>query len=231
MLPRAILALSVAALTTVPLPAQTSPASHPAPTRLHSLLVLSKKAHTLAIVDPTTLKVLATVPVGNDPHEVIASADGSTAYVSNYGFGAYNTLAVVDLLHQSALPAIDLGALRGPHGLTFVDDKVWFTAEQAKAIGRYDPATHHVDWILGTGQNRTHMLFVAPDLSRIVTANVNSATVSLFEKARMPSLGPGGPPPRSRKLRPHRLARIHARIYLPRNYPATPRPTARPAAG
>ena len=197
MLPRAILALSLAAATTIPLSAQAGiqTASSLAPTRQPTLLVLSKKAHTLAIVDPATLKVLATVPVGNDPHEVIASADGATAYVSNYGFGAYNTLAVVDLLHHTALPAIDLGALRGPHGLTFVDGKVWFTAEQAKAIARYDPATHHVDWILGTGQNRTHMLFVAPDLSRIVTANVNSATISLFEKARMPPLGAGGPPP------------------------------------
>ncbi len=193
MLPRAFLSLAVVA--TLPLSAQQPSSARPAPTRLHSLLVLSKKNHTLAIVDPTSLKVLATVPVGNDPHEVIASADGSTAFVSNYGFGAYNTLAVVDLIHQSALPAIDLGALRGPHGLTFVDGKVWFTAEQAKAIARYDPATHHVDWILGTGQNRTHMLLVAPDLSRIVTANVNSATISLFEKAQMPPLGSGGPPP------------------------------------
>lgn len=207
MVPRTVLYLSLA----LPLSAQNAVIStgaprngetpvvhdptHPAPTRLHSLLVLSKRAHTLAIVDPTSLQVLARIPVGNDPHEVIASADGSTAFVSNYGFGAYNTLAVVNLIHQSALPAIDLGALRGPHGLTFVDDKVWFTAEAAKAIGRYDPATKQVDWILGTGQNRTHMLFIAPDLSRIVTANVNSATISLFEKAPMPLPGPSGPPP------------------------------------
>ncbi|HEX3472802.1 MAG TPA: YncE family protein, partial [Silvibacterium sp.] len=68
-----------------------------------ALLALSKKDHTLAIVDPATLKVIARVPVGNDPHEVIASADGETAYVSNYGFGAYNTLAVVDLIGQKAL--------------------------------------------------------------------------------------------------------------------------------
>jgi YVTN family beta-propeller protein len=63
-----------------------------------SLLVLSKKDHTLSIVDPVSLRVVAKVPVGNDPHEVIASADGTTAYVSNYGFGAFNTLAVVDLV-------------------------------------------------------------------------------------------------------------------------------------
>ena len=85
-----------------------------------SLLVLSKGGQTLAIVDPTNLAVVSKVPVGNDPHEVIASTDGSTAYVSNYGFGAYHTLAVVDLIGRRALPSIDLGPLSGPHGLTSV---------------------------------------------------------------------------------------------------------------
>jgi YVTN family beta-propeller protein len=157
------------------------------------LLVLSKQAHTLAIVDPSDLKIIARVPVGNDPHEVIASADGKTAYVSNYGFGAFNTLTPVDLVRQAALPAIDLGALRGPHGLAFAGGKVWFTAETAKAIGSYDPASNKVDWILGTGQNRTHMIFVSQDLQWIVTTNVSSATVSLIEKSK--NQGPGGPPP------------------------------------
>ena len=133
------------------------------------------------------------MPVGNDPHEVIASTDGTTAYVSNYGFGAYNTLAVVDLVAQKALPSIDLGALRGPHGLTFVGGKTWFTAETAKAIGRYDPATHKVDWILGTGQNRTHMIYVSEDGQRIITTNVSSGTVSIIEQ--VPVRMPGGPPP------------------------------------
>jgi len=41
-----------------------------------SLLVLSKHDHTLAIVDPAALKVVAKMPVGADPHEVIATADG-----------------------------------------------------------------------------------------------------------------------------------------------------------
>ena len=116
------------------LSAQSTPAG--------ALLALSKKDHTLAIVDPATLQVIAKVPIGDDPHEVIASSDGKTAYVSNYGFGAFNTLAVVDLVGQKALPAIDLGPLRGPHGLDFVGGKLWFTAEAAKAIGSYDPATH-----------------------------------------------------------------------------------------
>ncbi len=124
--------------------------------------------------------MVAKIPVGNDPHEVIAASDGNTAYISNYGGGAYNTLTVVDLTLQSRLQ-VDLGALRGPHGLDFVGGKVWFTAEVAQAIGSYDPATQKIDWILGTGQDRTHMIYVAPELKRIVTTNVNSGTVSIIE--------------------------------------------------
>ncbi len=164
-----------------------------ADTPANALLILAKHDSTLLIVDPSSLQVIARVPVGNDPHEVIASADGKTAYVSNYGSGAYNTLAVVDLVAQKPLPSIDLGALRGPHGLTFVGGKTWFTAEAAKAIGRYDPATKSIDWILGTGQNRTHMIYVSPDMKWIVTTNVSSGTVSIIEKTTGSGPGPGGP--------------------------------------
>jgi YVTN family beta-propeller protein len=163
-----------------------------------SLLVLSKRGHHLAIVDPSTLKVVAKVPVGDDPHEVIASTDGAKAYVSNYGSGAFHTIAVVDLASREALPSIDLGPLNGPHGLIFVDGKLWFTAEGAKAIARYDPITQKVDWILGTGQNRTHMIYVFPGGQEIVTANVSSGTLSLIDReaVRMPGPPPGAPPGR-----------------------------------
>jgi len=165
-----------------------------------SLLILSKHDHTLAIIDPATLKVVAKAPVGDDPHEVIASSDGKTAYVSNYGgggAGALRTLAVVDLVAQKPLTQIDLGALRGPHGLDFADGKLWFTAEAAKAFGSYDPATQKIDLVLGTGQNRTHMIYVAQDLSHIYTTNIASGTVSIFEKVtpKMPSGPPPGAPP------------------------------------
>jgi len=173
--------------------AQTTPST--------TLLALSKQDHTLAIVDPANLSVVARIPVGDDPHEVVASADGKTAYVSNYGFGAFHTLAVIDLVGQQRLASIDLGALRGPHGLDFQLGKVWFTAEAAKAIGSYDPATGKIDWIMGTGQDRTHMLYVFPDGKRILTTNVNSATVTILDKTEgrvggpPPGMPPGGGPP------------------------------------
>jgi len=164
-----------------------------------ALLVLAKSDQSLFIVDPATLTVVGQVPSGPDPHEVIASADGKLAYISNYGGGSFNTIAVVDLVKQVALPVIDLGALRGPHGLTFVGGKLWFTAEGAKVIGSYDPGTKKIDWVLGTGQDRTHMIYVFSDVNRIVTSNVSSATMTVIEKTNGPARGfgpgPGGPPP------------------------------------
>ena len=165
-----------------------------------TLLALSKDDHTVAIVDPATLQVLARIPSGPDPHEIIASDDGQLAFISNYGGSdsALNTISVVDLVARKALPPIDLGALRSTHGLDFAGGKLYFTAETNKVIGRYDPATQRVDWVLGTGQDRTHMIVVSKSLDRIFTSNVNSATISIIEQVSQPNgFGPppGGPSP------------------------------------
>ncbi len=145
------------------------------------LLALSKQDHTLAIVDPSTYKVLGKVPVGDDPHEVIASSDGKTAYVSIYGGGSLHTINVIDLTTQKRLDDIDTKPFFGPHGLTFVNNKLWFTVEGSKAIGRYDPSTKTIEWAMGTGQDRTHMIYVTNNAKKIYTTNVASGTVSIFQ--------------------------------------------------
>jgi YVTN family beta-propeller protein len=156
-----------------------------------ALIVLAKSDQTLSVVDPSTLKVLGRVPSGPDPHEVAVSDDGRTAYIANYNGGG-NIITPVDLVAMKALPPIDLGPLRAPHGVEFAGGKLWFTAEANQAIGSYDPASHKVDWILGTGQNRTHMIHVSRDLSRIVTSNVSAASLTIIEKAPVAGRGGGG---------------------------------------
>ena len=189
--------IAASALTLVGFAAGQSPATKSAPsaTPNPALLILSKQDHTLAIVDPVSLSVVARVPVGDDPHEVVASSDGHTAYVSNYGFGAFHTLSVIDLIAQKPEPQIDLGPLRGPHGLAFMQGRVWFTAEAAKVIGSVDSGSRQVNWVMGTGQNRTHMIYVLPDAQKIVTTNVNSATVTILEHTDRAA--GGGPPPQA----------------------------------
>jgi YVTN family beta-propeller protein len=149
-----------------------------------ALLVLEKGTEQLAIVDPGTLKVVGRVPSGGAPHEVIASDDGKFAYISNYASqqaGQLKTLTPVDLVAQKAMTPVDLGALRAPHGLAFGDGKVYFTAEANKIIGRYDPASNQVDWLLGTGQNVTHMIVLSKDLKTIFTSNIGSDTICMIE--------------------------------------------------
>lgn len=145
-----------------------------------ALLALSKANHTLSIVDPATLNVIARIPVGTDPHEVVASSDGKTAYVCIYGGGSFHEINVIDLVGQKPLTNIDTRPLYGPHDITFVDGKAWFTAEGSKAIGRYNPLSGKLDWSMGTGQDRTHMIYVTPDSKKIYTTNISSGTVSIL---------------------------------------------------
>jgi YVTN family beta-propeller protein len=161
-----------------------------------TLLVLEKSDNMLAIVDSASLQIVARVPAGPDPHEIVASSDGKLAYISNYGGNdsALNTISVVDLAARKALPPINLGALRSTHGLAFAGGKLYFTAESNKAIGRYDPVKQGVDWVLGTGQDRTHMVVVSESLDRIFTSNVSSGTISIIELASSPMAGFGPPP-------------------------------------
>lgn len=151
------------------------------PTPARALVALSKSDHVLEIIDPVGLKILAKVPVGSDPHEVAASADGKTAYVTIYGGGSLHELNVIDLVGQKALPSIDTRPFFGPHGITFVGGKVWFTVEGTKTIASMDPATGKFDWCMGTGQDRTHMIYVTPDSKKIYTTNVASGTVSILQ--------------------------------------------------
>ena len=148
-----------------------------------ALLVLNKEG-SLVTVDPATHKIVGRVPTGDSPHEVVASTDGKLAFASNYGSTTPgNSLSVIDLAAQKELHRVDLGVLRRPHGLAFAAGKLYFTAETNKLIGRYDPAANQVDWLLGTGQNTTHMILVAEDLSRMFTSNIGSDSITMIERS------------------------------------------------
>lgn len=152
------------------------------------LLVLNKTENTLAIIDPQDYKIIAKVPTGEGPHEVIASADGKLAFVANYGTQQVlgSSLSVIDLAAKKELRRVDLGALRRPHGIIEVGGKIYFTCEVNRLVARYDPAADKVDWVMGTGQDATHMLVATSDAKRIYTANIRSNTVTVFDSTTPP---------------------------------------------
>jgi YVTN family beta-propeller protein len=151
------------------------------------LVALNKAEASLTIIDPKEMKVLAKVPTGDAPHEVVLSADGRTAFVANYGAQTPgSSLSVIDLEARKELRRVDLSPLARPHGLVETGGKIYFTSETNRLIGRYDPATNRVDWLMGTGQNATHMIVITPDQKRIYTTNIASDSVTAFEFQNIP---------------------------------------------
>lgn len=152
-----------------------------------ALVVLNKEEGSLAIVDPATNQVVGRVPTGTGPHEVAVSTDGKTAFVGDYGTQVPgSTISVIDLVGQKPLRTVNLGPLRRPHGMAFADGKLYFTCEVNKLIGRYDPASTQVDWLMGTGQDGTHMVLVNKDATLIFTANIGSDSITVFERGANP---------------------------------------------
>lgn len=163
------------------------------------LLVLNKAESTLAMVNPDTLTVVARIPTGDAPHEIIISADGRHAFVTNYGAQQPgNSLSVIDLVARKEVRRVDLGALRRPHGIIEAGGKIWFTCEVNRLVARYDPASDKVDWIMGTGQDATHMLVMTTDAKKIYTANIRSNTITSFDlstpQARITQIAVGNQP-------------------------------------
>ena len=163
--------LSLGALVvTVTLAAAQTPSSA-------RLLVLLRDASALAIVDPAAGTVLGRVPTVRDPHEVTASPDGKLAFVASPSRG----ISVIDLVSQTEVRRLDIDPRSEPHDVRFAGGQLHFTAEGYKAIGRYDPASDQLDWLLGIGQDGTHMLVLSEDLDTIFTANRGSNSVTVVE--------------------------------------------------
>src|SRR6187455_1168762 len=148
-----------------------------------SLLILNKTDATLVIVDPVANQIRATIPTGDGPHEVVTSADGKLAFVSNYGgTTGGRTISVIDLATRKELRRVDVSPLTRPHGLAFYAGKLYFSAEANQLVGRYDPATDKIEAQFKTGQATTHMVLISPDGRHMFTSNIRGNTVSIFER-------------------------------------------------
>jgi len=155
------------------------PRSPPQSTPKESLLILSKHDHTLAIIDPATLKSRRQSPVGDDPHEVIALLDGKTAtsQLRGGGAGPLRTLAVVDLVAQKPSPK-STSARSAPARPRFCRRKTLVSPPKPPRLsGSYD---RHKSISSSAPANRTHMIYVAQDSQPYLHTNIASGTVSIF---------------------------------------------------
>ena len=156
-----------------------------------NLLVVNKVPNTsgepgsVTFVDYAAGKVVATVAVHREPHEVALTPDGRYALVANTGgyVNPNNTLSLIDIAAREVAHSVDLGPLYTPHGVVYAPapDLFYFTVEGSRAIGAYDPEAQEVVWLYGTGQAGSHMILVSDDGRTIVTANRENGSVSILK--------------------------------------------------
>ena len=155
------------------------------------LLVAQKGDRSLAIVDPESGRVLASVPEGGiTGHEVIASPDGHLAFVPIYGDSGVGrpgtdgrNIAVIDLAAKKVVGDIRFEHGVRPHAAVFgpKNGMLYVTTELDKTVTLIDPRTLKILGTVPTGQSESHMLAISHDGRRGYTANVGPGTVSVLD--------------------------------------------------
>jgi DNA-binding beta-propeller fold protein YncE len=110
--------------------------------RTGKLLVTTEIDKTVSIVDPKTLKVVGTIPTGQEQsHMLVLSADGRRGYTANVGPG---TVSVLDMVGKKTLAVIPISGLTQRISISR-DGSMVFTADQTKPqLAVIDTATNKV---------------------------------------------------------------------------------------
>jgi YVTN family beta-propeller protein len=154
------------------------------------LLVANQGDRTLSIVDTAAGSQIAAVAEGEiTGHEVIASADGRTAFLpiyGNSGVGKPGTdgskMLAIDIASQKVTRSLDFAHGVRPHcPILGPDGMLYVTTELDQTISVIDPASLKIVATIPTGQAESHMLVLSHDGRRGYTANVGPGTVSVLD--------------------------------------------------
>ncbi len=152
-----------------------------------TLLVVRKSEAAVDFIDPGSGLRLATVAVGDGPHEIAISPDGTRAVVSNYGTrerpGA--SLSLLDLAQPRELRRIELPAGARPHGLAwYAPGRIAVTAEGARSLHVLDAASGAILQRIDTGAEGSHMVAVDGARGRAYVTNLAAGTTGVFDLER-----------------------------------------------
>ena len=163
------------------------------------LLTVALGAQTLAILHKGdsslgfyTLegKMLARVPVGQHPHEMVLSSDGRYLYTTDNGTMRIeqagtggNTISIIDLAARKKVGEISLGNFRRPHGIDLdrAHNRLLVSTELPDQLLVIDPATRAVIKTLDTKGRTSHMVVVSRDGGWAYVSNSTSANVSAID--------------------------------------------------
>lgn len=156
------------------------------------LVVVEKKGHALGFYDGASGKRVAGVTLRTHPHELIFSADGKTAFVTENGMlwmtdagKGGNSIAVVDLAGRKLAGRIELGSNYRPHGMDLNprNGHLVVTVEDPAGLLLVDTATRKVVKRYDTQGNAPHMVTLDPKGETAWVSNSFSGTLAAVNLA------------------------------------------------
>lgn len=163
-----------------------------APLAAETLLVVRKSDDALDFFDPGSGLRLASVPLGQAPHEVSVAPDGRRAAVTNYGTRERpgSTLSIVDLEQAQELRRIELAPHTRPHGVAwFAPDRIAVTTEGSRHLLVVDPEAGRIVSAIETAREISHMVAVSRDGARAWVTSIGSGTATALDLAAGRRLG------------------------------------------
>jgi YVTN family beta-propeller protein len=150
------------------------------------LLVTAEGTKELLVVDPAAGRVAARIPTSAEvSHMVVATPDGSRAFVANIGSGS---VTAIDLAGRKVLKQIPTG--EGAEGIDITPDgrEVWVTNREADTVSIVDPKTLAVIATLKAPAFPIRVK-VTPDGRRALVSCAKSGDVAVFNVASRKEVG------------------------------------------
>jgi len=146
-----------------------------------TLVVLNKNSHDATFIDLASGEIVATLPTGRGPHELIITSDGRWAIGTDYNGG--NSLTVFDVPAAEVVRTIDLSDYQRPHGIVFLpgEEQVLVTSEGSRNLVVVDFHSGEIDTVIPTRPHSSHMVAIAADGETAFTVNGSSNSVSVVD--------------------------------------------------
>jgi YVTN family beta-propeller protein len=156
-----------------------------------AVIVVHKGGDSTGIYKTKDGALVATIPVGKIPHELVLSADERLAYVTNYGVGSYtameaggNSISIVDLDKRAVAGEIGLGEYHRPHGIERgASGKLYVTVDFPPALLVIDPAARKIVKAHKLEDTMPHMVAITRDEAKAYIGCSGSASVAILDLA------------------------------------------------
>ena len=144
------------------------------------LVVLNKDSDTVSYVDVETGDTTAVVETDFNPHEVALSPDGSRAFVT---CSLGNALNVIDNETHEVTERFEHDRFEFPHGLVVRESagELWLVSTYSSQVFVFDVESLSLLETFPTYQDKSHMLALSPDESRVYAANIGSDNVTVID--------------------------------------------------